>query len=97
MVADIPQTTGCDWGAVDGAGGLLTVRLIPARYYTAPTLAKDYAVLPGIGDKAYVISELGGWRAGALKGRDAVIIQVDGGKSNRNTAVTVLKMVVRKM
>jgi hypothetical protein len=95
--AELPQTLGCDWGATDGRGGLLTVRVIPSRYYEEPSLARGFKLLPGIADKAYVLPELGGWRAGALKGAKAVVIQVDGGKSNQNTAVTLLKTLVRKI
>jgi hypothetical protein len=94
---DLPQAAACDWGATDGGGGLLTVRIVPPSYYTEPKLGKGFKRLTGIGDKAYVAPQLGGWVAGAVKGKLAVVIQVDGGKSTEATAVTVLKTLVRKI
>ncbi len=65
---------------------------------TAPvSYARNYARITGIGEKANVASVLEGWTASAVKGRIAVKGQVFRGKSNRTTALTVLKAVVRQI
>ncbi len=97
MVMELPQAAGCDWGATDGKGGLLTVRIVPARYYTEPTLGHGFKRLSGIAEKAFVVPQLGGWSAGARKGAKAVVIQTDGGTSNDKTAITVLKKVIAQI
>jgi hypothetical protein len=93
----LPQAQGCDWEAADGHGGFLTVRVVPARYYTEPKLGNGFKALTGIGDKAFVVQDLGGWNAGARKGAKAVVIHVDGGKTNQGTAVTLITELIRKI
>jgi hypothetical protein len=93
---ELPQATGCNWGATDGHG-LLTVRIVPASYYPDPDAAPGYAAVRGIGDAANVLPSLGGWTAAARKGAKAVVVQVDGGRSNKSTALTVLKTVLSKI
>src|ERR1700736_2892221 len=89
MGVELPQATGCNWRATDHHG-LLTVRIVPASYYPAPDAAPGYAAVHGIGDAANVLPQMGGWAAAAKKGAKAVVVQVDGGKSNKSTALTVL-------
>jgi hypothetical protein len=95
--AELPQADGCDWVAVDHRGGLLTVRIIPKNYYEEPSLARGFKMLPGVGDKAWVVPELGGWRAAAMKGAKVAVIQVDGGTSNQDKTVALLKKIVGKI
>ncbi len=76
--------------------GQFILQIAPARYYEEPKLAPNQRLV-GIGEKAYVISELGGWRGAALKGRSVVAIRLDGGKSNRATALAALVSIVRKL
>ena len=91
----VPGSLGCDW---NGSGdALLTVRLIPPDYYVEPRRAPKYERIAGIGSKAYVAYELHGWTSGAVKGRIAALVQVFGGKSNRDTSLTVLKSIVRQI
>lgn len=87
----IPGIVDCQWVFVDKSQGSLTVQVVPARYYDEPSLAPNFKVLTGIGDRAFVEHDMGGWNAGARKGAKALVIHVDGGKTNRATAITVLK------
>ena len=92
-----PQASECIWNGNGNESGQLIVQIVPARYYEEPKLAPDFRRLVGIGEKAYLISELGGWRGAALKGRSAVAIRLDGGKSSRATALAALETLVRKL
>ncbi|MDB5093818.1 MAG: hypothetical protein JWO85_1919 [Candidatus Eremiobacteraeota bacterium] len=94
---DLPQSSGCDWEAADGKSGFMTVRIIPPRYLPEPKLGKSFAILDGIGNKANIVEDMGGWNVGAIKGAKAVVIHVDGGKSSRSMAVTMLKKYVQKL
>jgi hypothetical protein len=96
MGMNLPGVAGCDWSAPDGHG-LLTVRIVAASDYPDPSAAPGYATVRGIGDAANVLPSLGGWTAAARKGAKAVVVQVDGGRSNRSTALTVLKTVLSKV
>jgi hypothetical protein len=77
--------------------GFMTVRIIPPRYLPEPKLGKSFAILDGIGNKANIVEDMGGWNVGAIKGAKAVVIHVDGGKSSRSMAVTMLKKYVQKL
>ncbi len=95
-VSKEPGIVDCQWVPADGSQGTLTVQIVPARYYDEPKLGNGFKKLPGIGDGAYVVNDLG-WVAGALKGKKAVVIRVSGGKTTRDTAVTILKKLVPKV
>lgn len=87
----LPGIVDCQWVPADNSPGTLTIQVVPARYYDEPNLGPQFKRLTGIGDRAFVVHDMGGWTAGALKGRKALVIHVDGGKTNRATAITILK------
>jgi len=86
-----PGIVDCQWIPADGSTGTLTVQVVPARYYDEPKLGQDFKRVSGIGDRAFVVRDMGGWNAGALKGARAVVILVSGGKTTRATALAILK------
>ena len=94
---DLPQASGCDWEAADGKNGFMTVRIIPPRYLPEPSLGKGFAKLRGIGTKANIVEDMGGWNVAAIKGTKAVAIHVDGGKASRSMAIVMLKKYVQKL
>jgi hypothetical protein len=96
-VSTVPGIVDCQWVPADGSTGSLTVQIVSARYYNEPKLGTGFKKLAGIADRAFVVNSLGGWSAGALKGKKAVVIGVDGGKTTRDTAVTILKTLARKI
>ena len=87
----IPGIVDCQWVPADKSQGSLTIQVVPARYYDEPSLAPQFKRLKGIGDRAFVDQDMGGWNAGTLKGAKALVIHVDGGKTDRTTAIAVLK------
>jgi len=90
----MPGIVDCQWVPADGSSGTLTVQVVPARYYTEPKLGANFKPLSGIADRAFVVHDMDGWNAGALKGTKAVVILVTGGKTTRATAIAILKSLV---
>jgi hypothetical protein len=87
--------SGCQWAA-KGDGGDVMVQVVEARYFTAPSAAKGYKALDGIGSKAYVLPEMGGWAAGALVGPDAVLVSVAGKAASEAQAVALLQETLKR-
>jgi hypothetical protein len=82
--------TGCQWAAKDYEADMM-VQIVPASYHEQPTLAKGFQRLPEIGTKAFVVPEMGGWKAATLRGEESIIVSVSGPAANQQTAVAVLK------
>jgi len=93
--ADLPQARGCQWVPADGSAGGLVVTIAPARYYVAPKLGAGFKALSGIGDKAYIVPSLGGWEAGAVKGKNTIGIRTP--SMSQEKAIALLKTIVGKM
>jgi hypothetical protein len=93
---NIPQAKSCLWSDKDPNGAQLMIQIVPARYYE-PHHGAGYHTLSGIGSIAYVVPELGGWTAMAVKGKQAVAIGARGGKIDESKTVSVLRMIVSKM
>jgi hypothetical protein len=87
--------SGCQWPA-KGDGGDVMVQVVEARYFTAPSAAKGYKALSGIGSKAYVLPEMGGWAAAALVGPDAVLVSVAGKAASEAQAVALLQETLKR-
>lgn len=88
------NTDQCDWDSPDDPDGIVTVTVVGGDYWEKPSLAPSYKELSGIGREAYVLSELGGWKAGALLEEDKVIVvQVDVTGETEAMAVELLKTV----
>ena len=96
-VSKLPGIVDCQWVPAAGSDGSLTVQIVSARYYEEPSLAKGFTKLRGIGDGGFVAKDFPKWRAGAWKGKKAVMIGVDGEKTTRETAIAILKTLVRKI
>jgi hypothetical protein len=69
--------SGCQWAAKDYDGDMM-VQIVPARYHEQPTLAKGFQPLPELGAKAFVLPEMGGWKAATLRGEESIIVSVAG-------------------
>jgi hypothetical protein len=82
--------SGCQWAAKDDDGDMM-VQIVPATYHEQPTLAKGFQRLPEIGAKAFVLPEMGGWKAATLRGEESIIVSVAGPAANQQTAVALLK------
>jgi len=87
--------SGCQWAA-KGDGGDVLVQVVPANYFTPPSLAKGYKALTSIGSKAYVVPEMGGWVAGALVGTEGVVVSVAGKAASETQAVALLRETLKR-
>jgi hypothetical protein len=85
----IPGIVDCQWVSADASPANLTVQVLSARYYEEHQ-GRGFSRLAGIGSQAFIVEEMGGWTAGAVKGPKSVTIHIDGGRSGRTTAVAVL-------
>jgi hypothetical protein len=87
-----PLGTACQWnGSADDSAYAQIQVLRDTSYWEKPSLAKDYETLDGIGREAFVVPEMGGWRAGALTDAAVIMVSVNGGTVNRDTAVQFLR------
>ena len=96
-VSKEPGIVDCQWVPANGSDASLTVQIVSASAYVEPKLGHGFRKLTGIANRAYVVNDLGGWSAGALKGAKAVVIRGGGGKTTRDTIVTILKTLVKKV
>lgn len=91
---------GCQWVATrtrsDGSQGSVMVVVVPARYHERPTLAKGFRDVPDVGEKGFVAQDLGGWVAGAIVGKDAVRVALDGQTASEANAIALLKEAIKR-
>ena len=82
--------SGCQWVAKDDDGDML-VQIVSASSHEQPTLARGFQRLPEIGANAFVVPELGGWKAATVRGEDSVIVSVSGPAASQQAAIALLK------
>jgi hypothetical protein len=82
--------SGCQWASKDYEGDML-VQVVPASYHEKPTLARGYQRVPELGADAFVVPEMGGWKAATLRGQESIIVSVSGPAANQQTAIALLK------
>jgi hypothetical protein len=82
--------SGCQWAAKDYEGDML-VQVVPASYHEQPTLARGFQRVPELGPEAFVVPEMGGWKAATLRGKESIIVSVSGPAANQQTAIALLK------
>lgn len=86
---------GCQWTASDGEGDVMVVA-VPANYAEVPRLGDGFRDMPELGEKGFVIPELGGWVAGAVLGKEFVKVSVAGAKASADTAVALFKETAKR-
>ena len=93
---DAASGFGCQWtdDSQDNVSAIVTV--VEPRYYEDPSLADGYEEVSGIGTKAYVVPQLGGYQAGSLLENKAVGVIMSGGKSSKDAAVAFLRETVKR-
>jgi len=87
--------SGCQWSSKDGDGDAI-VQVVAANYLSEPRLAKGYKPLPDIGAKGHVLPEMGGWKAAAVFGPDAVVVMVSGKGASEAGAVALLQEAAKR-
>jgi hypothetical protein len=85
---------GCQWLA-KGDGNSMMVVVVPARYYEAASLAKGFKKLPGVGQKGFVVPDMG-WAAGAIQGKEFIRVQLDGKGASELSVTNLLKETLRR-
>ena len=94
-VENAAMGTGCQW-TVGGGNGSMLVQVGPARYHERPSAAPGYKKMPEIGEKAFVVPEMGGWHAGSLHGEHAVHVTLDGKGASEAKTVELLKEAMQR-
>lgn len=93
-----PLGTACQWnGSADDSAYAQVQVISDTTYWEKPTLAEGYEQLDGIGKEAFVVPELGGWRAGAVTDASVIMVSVSGGTSNRDTAIRLLRSSLERL
>ena len=87
--------TGCQWPAKDDSGDAMVV-VVPADFAEVPSLADGYKEVPGVGEKGFVVPELGGFAAGAVVGKEFVKASVAGSGASADQAVALLKETIKR-
>ncbi|TWD82074.1 hypothetical protein FB561_3200 [Kribbella amoyensis] len=93
-----PLDSACQWSATADTGGSIMIQRVPAGFWSPPTMAKNYKVLTGIGDKAYSAPGMvdGDWDAAALHGRYVTVANQSGPKASADGAVALLREVLAR-
>jgi len=93
-----PMQTACQWDGTADEAAYVQVQVIDdPSYWSPPTLADGYAELTGIGEKAYVLPEMGGFAAGALDRGHVVVVGLAGGGASAESAESLLRLVVDRL
>ncbi len=92
-----PLGTACQWdGNEDGVYVQIQV-LAGTEYWEKPSLAPGYQAIEGLGHEAYVVPDLGGWRAGALTDDAVAIVSMNGNSADRERTVKLLRRLMARM
>jgi hypothetical protein len=91
---------GCQWVTTrtraDGSEGDVMIVVVPARYHERPTLGKGFKEVPDVGARGFVVQDMGGWVAGAIVGKDAIRVALDGAAASETSAIALLKETIRR-
>jgi hypothetical protein len=91
--ANAAMGTGCQWVHRQGDGNTM-IQVVTARYYEES--GEAVKSLPGVGEKAFVTPDMGGWKAGAIQ-RDKAIIVSTGGTSSEAKVIALLKEAMKRV
>ena len=86
--------TGCMWSDKDFESSAI-VQVVPANYFSEPTLVKGFRQLPDVGTRGWVAPD-SGWSAGALVQDEAIVVEVSGKKATEASAIALLQEVIKR-
>jgi hypothetical protein len=90
----LPQAQSCEF---DGPGAtVVRLQVVPDRYYEEHR-GEGFRSVTGLGDKASISFELGGWRAIARQRDKAVVVMTDGPGAKPENTLAVLKVALAKL
>jgi hypothetical protein len=89
-----PAIYGCQWGKVGGEG-IVQIEVAGARYYERPP--KPAKAIPGIGQEAYLYTELGDLHAITRTDKSVVAVWASGNTANQEKLIELLKTLVGRV
>lgn len=95
--AGSPSIAGCQWTTADDESYAQIQIIEDTSYYEPHKGAEGYQELTGVGLNGWSGYELGSWVASANTGRFVLITMVASAKSDRDTAIKFLGMLVERM
>jgi hypothetical protein len=90
----VPAISGCQWGKESGEGSL-QIEVAGARYYQSPP--KPAKPIPGVGQEAYLYTELGGPHAIARTDKSVVVVWASDNTANSEKLVVLLRTLVGRV
>jgi hypothetical protein len=87
--------TGCQWMARDGSGHAM-VQVVAGKDHNPPSGANGFREVPDVGKDGFVVPEMGGWAAGAVRGKTAVEVSVRGRSASPDLAVALLREALKR-
>jgi hypothetical protein len=88
--------SGCQWPAPGGEHSVM-LQIVTAEHHTPPSEAEGFKELPAIGEKGYVLPEMGGWHAGAVKGGNSINVLADGPGASEAKTVAFLQEALKRV
>jgi hypothetical protein len=89
---------GCQWEATSDDSSLAQIQIIDdTSYYEPHKDAEGYRELKGVGLYGWSGKDFIGWTASANTGRHVLSAAVNGGKSDRETAIAFLRLLVARV
>ena len=86
----------CQWPAKDDTGDVM-ISVFEKDYHVPSNLDPTYKPVPDVGTDGFVVHELDGWAAGAITSEtEAVKVSVAGNGATADTAVALLKEVIKR-
>ena len=76
--------TGCQWIHRQGEGNAM-IQVASARYYEESGDAVKS--LPGVGEKAFVTPDMGGWKAGAIQRDKTIVVSTGSPRTRRRSSL----------
>lgn len=95
--AGVMMDKSCQWDGSTDDDAVAHIQWLPVDAWTPPKGARGFERVDGIGRDAYVVPELGGWAAGALRDDDGAAVSVAGGTSTRETALDLLRELLARL
>ena len=89
-----PAIYGCQWGK-DGGEGFVQIEVAGARYYQRPP--KPAKPIPGVGEEAFLYTEMGGPHAIARTDKSVIIVWASDNTANQDKLVELLKTLVGRV
>ena len=98
VAAGTSAIAGCQWAATTDDTSLAQIQIIAdTSYYEPHKGAEGYQELKGVGLYGWSANDFLGWTASANTGRHVLIAAVNGGKSDRDTAIRFLRLLVERV